>query len=221
MDWGQISGGAIMETMADYDIIKEIQSGNRGAFNLIVKKYDRPLLRIVTKYVRDPELAKDILQEAFFKTYQSLSNFEFRCSFKNWIYKITLNTARNKMRSFRNTENIDDVVIAEACMIESDLLHEEVLARLKSLVESLPEKQRQTLELRVFGDLSFKEVAVEMGCPYDTAKANYRHAMLKLREWLGENQPVVMMRSSGGKVASKSPSENAPPMGRLILADAI
>jgi RNA polymerase sigma-70 factor (ECF subfamily) len=191
-----------MVTMADYDIIKEIQNGNRAAFNLIVKKYDRALLRVVTKYVRDPELAKDILQESFFKTYQSLEHFEFRCSFKNWIYKITLNTARNKLRSFKITENIDDVVISDVCRIESDLLQGEVLERLKLLVETLPEKQRQTLELRVFRDLSFKEVAHEMGCPYDTAKANYRHAMLKLREWLGENQSVATMtvRETSGEV---------------------
>lgn len=170
--------------MTDYDIVKEIQNGNRAAFAKLVKKYDKPLLRVVTRYVRDTELAKDVLQEAFFKTYQSLEHFEFRCSFKNWIYKIALNTARNKLRSFKLTENIEDVVLIELCHIESDMMQDEVMLRLRELVQLLPEKQRLTLELRVFRDLSFKEVATMMDCPYDTAKANYRHAMLKLKTWL-------------------------------------
>lgn len=175
-----------MKTLSDYEVVKEIQNGNHAAFSLIVKKYDRALMRLVTRYVRDTELAEDVLQETFLKTYQSLSHFEFRCSFKNWIYKIALNTARNKIRSFKLTENIEDVVIVEVCRIEQDLMKDELMIRLKDLVGELPEKQRQTLELRVFKDLSFKEVAELMQCPYDTAKANYRHAMLKLKERLGE-----------------------------------
>jgi RNA polymerase sigma-70 factor, ECF subfamily len=171
-----------MSSNSDYELVCEIKKGNRGAFTELVKKYERPLLRLVMKFIRDEELARDVLQEAFLKTYMSLAQFENRCSFKNWLYKIALNTARNKLRALRETENIEDVVILEVCLIESHLVHQELMQELKTFVDSLPEKQRKTLELRVFQDLSFKEVSVIMDCPYDTAKANYRHAMLKIKE---------------------------------------
>lgn len=171
-----------MISVLDTDLVQEIKAGNPKAYTALVKKYERPLLRLVMKFVKDEELARDILQEAFLKTYMSLAQFENRCSFKNWLYKIALNTARNKLRSLRETENIDDVVILEMCFIENNMVHQELLEELKAFVETLPEKQKRTLELRVFHDMSFKEVSHLMDCPYDTAKANYRHALLKIKE---------------------------------------
>lgn len=171
-----------MGDLQDFDMVRAIQLGNIQLFSNIVKKYDKALLRVVGRYIRDRGLVEDVVQEAFFKAFQHLGKFEFRCSFKNWLYKIAINTARNKLRTLKVTENIDDIVIVELCQIEGNMIVEEVKVLLRSLIDQLPEKQKQTLELRVFQDLSFKEVAQLMNCPYDTAKANYRHAMLKLKE---------------------------------------
>lgn len=171
-----------MISVQDKDLVYEIQKGNRSAYAVLVKRYEKLLLRLLLRFVKDEELARDIMQEAFLKTYMSLPQFEFKCSFKNWLYKIALNTARNKLRAQRTTENIDDVTILAACVIETHMVRDEMLQQLRDFVELLPEKQKRTLELRVFQDLSFKEVSSIMNCPYDTAKANYRHAMLKLKE---------------------------------------
>jgi len=171
-----------MGDLQDFDVVRAIQQGQTELFSNIVKKYDKALLRLVSRHIRDRELVKDVVQEAFFKAYQHVGRFEFRCSFKNWLYKIAINTARNKLRAMREMENIDEVVIVEICQLEGRLMYDELKDALRALVDGLPEKQRQTLELRVFQDMSFKEVAELMDCPYDTAKANYRHAMLKLKE---------------------------------------
>lgn len=171
-----------MISVLDTDLVLEVQKGNRAAYTGLVQRHEKQLFRLLIRFVRDEELARDIMQEAFLKTYMSLGQFEFRCSFKNWLYKIALNTARNKIRAQREMENIEDVVILEICLIEKNMVHQELIQELREFVETLPEKQRKTLELRVFQDLSFKEVSTLMNCPYDTAKANYRHAMLKLKE---------------------------------------
>ena len=168
---------------ADRDLVIEVKKGNRHAFTMLVKKYERPLLRLLLKFVKEEELARDILQEALLKTYMSLAQFENRCSFKNWLYKIALNTARNKLRALRESENIDDVVIFDVCVIEHNMEHQETMEMVRRFVDRLPEKQKKTLELRVFQDLSFKEVSEIMDCPYDTAKANYRHALMKIKEY--------------------------------------
>ncbi|MBY0385269.1 sigma-70 family RNA polymerase sigma factor [bacterium] len=171
-----------MFSAQDTDLVYEVQNGNRTAYTKLVKKYEKLLFRLIVRFVKDEELARDVMQEAFLKTYMSLARFEHKCSFKNWLYKIALNTARNKLRSLRESENIEDVVILDVCLIEANMLRQEILEKLRSVVDTLPEKQKQALELRVYQDLSFKEVSVLMNCPYDTAKANYRHAMLKLKE---------------------------------------
>lgn len=168
--------------MEDAYIIREILSGNRKMFTEIVKKYELPLLRLVSKYVKDVELARDIVQESFFKIYKSLDRYQGRCSFKNWVYKVTLNTAHNKMRSRRIHENIDNTVISIASEVETNLMSKEVRRMLTEVVDALPERQRESVRLRVFQDMSFKQVADVMNCPYDTAKANYRHAMIKIKD---------------------------------------
>jgi len=169
--------------LQDEDVVRLIQQGEIKLFTDLVKKYDKALLRLAIRHVRDQELAKDIVQEAFFKAYQHINSFEFRCSFKNWLYKIAVNTTRNKIRSLREMESIEELVIVEFCQVEGKLMYDELKDVLVTLINRLPEKQKKTLELRVFQDMSFKEVASLMNCPYDTAKANYRHAMLKLKEY--------------------------------------
>lgn len=179
-----------MKDVDDCVVVERVLSGDDKAFSIIVKKYEAQLIGVVTKYVHDLELAKDVVQEGFFKTYMSLSKYEGRCSFKNWLYKITLNTARNKIRSLKRHENLENKIFAEDCEIEENLIHDEIVQKLRELVQLLPEKQQQSLELRVFEDMSFKQVANVMDCPYDTAKANYRHAMLKIKDMFKQYELV-------------------------------
>ena len=69
-------------------------------------------------------------------------------------------------------------------------MHDDVRGIIRQEVMLLPAKQQMALSLRIFDDLSFKEIAAIMKCPYDTAKANYRHALMKLRNRFKENQSL-------------------------------
>ncbi len=178
-----------MKNLMDDDVmVARILNGEKIIFKHVVAKYERSLARVVSRYFRDNETVRDVLQESFLKAYLHLDSFEGRCSFKNWLFRITVNTAKNKLRSMKATENIEDTEILVPCLTESEIFHDELIAHLKFVVEKLPVKQKQTIELRVFEDLSFKEVAEIMDCPYDTAKANYRHAVLKIREYFSKRQ---------------------------------
>lgn len=133
--------------------------------------------------MKDLGSAEDVVQESFIKAYEKLSTFEGRSSFKSWIYQITVNTARNKLRENRHDmTDIDNVHLAVDAVAESTLVHGAVADILQMEVEKLPERQKTALVLRVYEDLSFHEIAEIMECPYDTAKANYRHALMKLRQ---------------------------------------
>ncbi len=175
--------------MMDDDVmVARILNGEKVLFKHIVAKYERPLARVIGRYFKDSETARDVLQESFLKAYLHLHTFEGRCSFKNWLFRVSVNTAKNKLRTIRATENIDDNEIAVPSIADTTIFHDELLDFLRVAVEQLPLKQKQTIELRVFDELSFKEVAAIMDCPYDTAKANYRHAVLKIRDYFSKQE---------------------------------
>lgn len=174
---------------ADLELVDEVKAGEGKAFTELVKRHQTALLRVCSRMTRDNELAEDIVQESFVKAYRKIGLFEGRSSFKSWLFQIAINTARNKLRSQRfELVNIDDVNMATNESVEASLIHLDVKAILRTEVEKLPEKQRRALELRIYEDLSFNEIAQIMECPYDTAKANYRHGVLKIKSALENNE---------------------------------
>lgn len=178
----QIFRGGKLEALSDFELVRKINDGYVDAFAVLVKRYERPLQLLSIRYVRDSQIAEDIVQESFLKAYEKLSTFQFRSAFKSWLYRIVINTAKNVLRSSRATVDINDVQIKIENQCENHLIDKQLMTQVVAAIEVLPEKQQQALKLRVFDDLSFKAVAEEMDCPYDTAKANYRHGLIKLRE---------------------------------------
>jgi RNA polymerase sigma-70 factor (ECF subfamily) len=178
---------------ADLELVEKAKNGNRAAFSELVTRHQRLLLRLALRMTRDLEMAEDIVQEAFIKAYQNIGRFEGRASFRSWIYQITVNTAKNKLRSRKDESvDIDNVNLAIPSGAEWVLMEEDVKEVIQNEIDQLPDRQRTALSLRIFEDMSFKEIAQIMNCPYDTAKANYRHALMKLRHRLEENS---MLRS--------------------------
>lgn len=169
--------------LTDIELVEQVKAGDRKSFSELVKRHQKALLRMSLRFVKDMDVAEDVVQESFIKCYEKLHSFEGRSSFKSWLFQITVNTARNKLRETRhNTTDIEDVNLAVGAIAESAMVGNVVSDMLAQEVEKLPFKQKTALVLRVYEDLSFKEIADIMECPYDTAKANYRHALLKLKE---------------------------------------
>lgn len=170
---------------SDVELVFEVKQGNKNAFSELVQRHQRGLLRLTLRYTREQALAEDIVQDSFIKAYRKIDLFEGRSSFKSWLYQIAMNTAKNRFRERQmNQVNIDDLRMGVEPGAEVELIRSDMKTRLRAEVEKLPDKQRTALSLRIFEDLSFKEIAEIMDCPYDTAKANYRHALLKLRDRL-------------------------------------
>lgn len=174
-----------MIEISDNDVIQMVRNGDRKAFSLLVRRHQRSLLRLSVRFVKDMDVAEDVVQESFIKAYERLASFEARSTFRSWLFQIAINTAKNKLRSRRDeTSDIDSVPLAVAARAETGLLHNAVATLIQKHVDELPFKQKTALTLRIYEDLSFKEIAEIMDCPYDTAKANYRHALMRLREEL-------------------------------------
>jgi RNA polymerase sigma-70 factor (ECF subfamily) len=171
------------QSKSDEDLVAEIRLGFKSSFSELVKRHQKGLMRMSLRFVKDMDIAQDVVQEAFIKSYEKLNSFEGRSSFKSWLYQIAVNTARNKLRDNKhNTTDVEEVHLAVSAVAETTLVHTAVSEVLQTEVDKLPFRQKTALVLRIYEDLSFKEIADIMECPYDTAKANYRHALMKLKE---------------------------------------
>jgi RNA polymerase sigma-70 factor (ECF subfamily) len=174
---------------SDLELVEDVKLGDRKAFSELVLRHQRPLLRLTMRFLKDQMLAEDVVQESFIKAYEKINLFEGRSSFKSWLFQIAVNTAKNRLRSMPLEQvNIDDVHLGVDPGAESHMVRGDLTRILRAEVDLLPERQRMALNLRIFEDLSFKEIAEIMGCPYDTAKANYRHGLMRLKERLEELQ---------------------------------
>ena len=83
------------DRQADNALVERVQRGDRRAFDLLVLKYQHKLMKLITRYVRDPSEAQDVAQEAFIKAYRALPRFRGDSAFYTWLYRIAINTAKN------------------------------------------------------------------------------------------------------------------------------
>lgn len=172
----------------DLELIQDVKNGIKSAFETLVLRHEKFLMKVVVRMTRDLDAAEDIVQETFIKAFRRLHLFEGRSSLRSWLYQIALNTTRNRFRKLnRETLGTDGLDVAVDGIAETQMMAVDVRSVIQAEVDKLPERQRTALNLRIFEDLSFKEIADIMQCPYDTAKANYRHALLKLKSKLEGN----------------------------------
>jgi len=165
---------------ADNEVIARVLGGDVSTFSIIVKKYRQPLFRLGLKLIGNLSQVEDILQDTFIKAYKNLDRFEKRSSFKSWLYQIFMNTLRNALRGMSFIP-IDKIQISMDFDGDKFLHHHQVAKLLQEAIQGLPPKQKMAVGLRIYEDLSFDEIAIIMNSPYDTAKANFRHGLLKLK----------------------------------------
>jgi RNA polymerase sigma-70 factor (ECF subfamily) len=172
----------------DLQLLDRFSSGDREAFNELVRKYQKPLYAMLYRMVSNHEDAADILQKTFVKAFTGAGGFERRSTFKTWLYQIAINLAKNlyRDRSRFPQVSLDDVVIRRNPRTLETLMHQQARDRLRQAYGELPEKQRITVMLRVQEEKSFEEIARIMQCSVGTAKANYHHGVQKLKTRLQE-----------------------------------
>jgi RNA polymerase sigma-70 factor (ECF subfamily) len=172
------------EREADLLLVERVQSGDQQAFGLLVSKYQRKLLRLVMRMVRDPAEAEDVTQEAFIKAYRALPNFRGESAFYTWLYRIGVNTAKNwlvahgrRMPTVSEIGNEDGEGIEDSVLLRSDetpdrvLLSKQIGETVNAAMDALPEDLRTAISLREIEGLSYEEIAQVMDCPIGTVRS--------------------------------------------------
>jgi RNA polymerase sigma-70 factor (ECF subfamily) len=177
-------GDAVSERDVDADLVARVQQGDKKAFDLLVLKYQRKIMRLVSRMVRDQAEIEDVTQEAFIKAYRALPQFRGESAFYTWLYRIAINTARNWLASnqrrpsspsefqnedgetFNETDNLTDNNNPE-----SELASREIAETVNATIESLPEDLRTAIVLREIEGMSYEDIAQTMNCPIGTVRS--------------------------------------------------
>jgi RNA polymerase sigma-70 factor (ECF subfamily) len=170
----------------DREAVLACQRGVREAFDRLVERYQRDIYRLCYRYVNDPQDADDMAQEVFLKAYKAIGRFRGDSSFSTWLYRIAVNTCLNFRSSRRpDGEALSDSLRDARAGVLDTLVEDEQARRVREAVTRLPEKQRATLILKVYHELTHEEVAGIVGASVGTVKANLFHALGNLRKMLG------------------------------------
>ena len=165
----------------DLSLVRRVKKGDYQAFDLLVLKYQSRVIATAFKYVKERQLAEDIAQEAFIKSYKSIDSFREESSFYTWVYRITVNTAKNYLVSSKRKNEVmvsdlseNDSFYPEKINLDSP---QEILkaSELRDLIlealSSLGEETRTALSLREFDGLSYEQIAEIVKCPVGTVRS--------------------------------------------------
>lgn len=171
------------DSYTDKELVQRVQQGDKKSFDLLVLKYQNRIIKLVSRYVREPGDAQDIAQEAFIKAYRALPNFRGDSAFYTWLYRIAINTAKNHVVALSRRpaearlENADgeqmDVEDLQKDIEtpENLLLANEIKQTILDAMDKLPEDLRVALTLREVEGLSYDEIAETMDCPIGTVRS--------------------------------------------------
>lgn len=168
----------------DQLLVERVQKGDKAAFELLVTKYQRKIVRLISRLVRDPAEVEDVAQEAFIKAYRAIPQFRGESAFYTWLYRIAINSAKNYLasqgrRAPTSTESDAEEAetFAEADLLrdintpESVLMSKQIAQTVNAAMAGLPEELRQAISLREIEGLSYEEIAELMGCPIGTVRS--------------------------------------------------
>ncbi len=172
---------------SDSALVSACQRGDREAFDRLVERYQREIYRLCYRYVNQHEDANDLAQEAFLKAWRAIGRFRGESAFSTWLYRIAVNACLNHRAARRPaTQELPDNLPDPERGAEARAVRRDEARRVREAVSRLPQKQRATLILKVYQELTHEQVAEVLGSSVGTVKSNLFHALGNLRRLLAE-----------------------------------
>jgi RNA polymerase sigma-70 factor (ECF subfamily) len=179
-------------TADELELIRQAKKGDRQAFAILVRHYQRRLVGVALAFVRNPDDAAELAQEAFVRAFQNLRQFESRSSFSTWLYRIVANLAIDfRRRQSRHVVLHGDEAESEMSRLAgsgdtafSATFSGELRGRLRMALDELTPEHRAVILLREVEGLSYEEISEALGCPRGTVMSRLHYARMRLREQL-------------------------------------
>ena len=183
----------------DTELILKAQQGDFSSFEQLVFRYDKEVLTIAARFVRNSDDAKDIYQEVFLRVYQGLRRFKMQSEFATWLYRITTNVclthrSRRKKQAHVSLDDEHDenegephpshVAVSEDPLPDQHAMDEEISTYVREALEFLSPQQKMVFTLKHYQGLKLREIAEAMQCTEGTVKKHLFTATQRMRERL-------------------------------------
>lgn len=188
-------------TIDDASLVNSYISGNEAALEILIKRHQSRIFGFIYSKVGDRDLADDIFQDTFIKVIRTLKSnaYNEEGKFLPWVMRIAHNLIvdhfrhNKKMPLYRETEefSIFSVMTDDSLTIENKLISNQVTKDLRQLVEELPADQKEVLMMRLYQDMSFKEISEATGVSINTALGRMRYAVINLRKVIDKHQIIL------------------------------
>lgn len=183
---------------SDYELVQEFMEGSQAGIEILIRRHKNRVFTYIMLMVKNEQLAEDLFQDTFIKVIHSLKTGKYKDNgrFLSWVIRIAHNLVIDhfrKEKQMKVVSNEDAVIdlfnnrkLAEK-NVEENIIFDQVCSDVRSLIEMLPEDQKEVILLRHYGDLSFKEIADLTGVSINTALGRMRYALINLRKIIQKN----------------------------------
>ena len=183
---GPAAAGSSRVREEDRAAVEACRGGDREAFDRLVERYQREVYRLCYRYLNNHEDANDAAQDAFLRAYRAIGSFRGDSAFSTWLYRIAVNACLNHRALKRPpTQELPETLVDPRPGAHAEAERDDAAQRVRAAVSQLPDRQRATLILKIYHDLTHEEVAEILGSSVGTVKANLFHAVANLRRRMG------------------------------------
>lgn len=187
--------------LPDAVLVSKYIAGDESALSLLIDRHQSKIFGFIYSKIGDRDTTDDIFQDTFIKVIKTLksNNYNEEGKFLPWVMRIAHNLVidhfrkSKKMPLFRETEefSIFSIMSDQSLSMENQLITEQVELDLKRLIDELPSDQREVVLMRMYQDLSFKEIAELTGVSINTALGRMRYALLNMRKLIDKHQIIL------------------------------
>ena len=191
----------LSQQLNDAQLITDYLQGDEHALEMLIEKYQQRIFNFIFSKIHDRDLTEDIFQETFFKVIRTLKNgvYNEEGKFLPWVMRIAHNLVidhfrkSNRLPRYETNDDFDifQFIGNSEISAEDALIDEQIFQDLQRLILELPEDQREVLLMRVYKDMSFKEIAENTGVSINTALGRMRYAVINLRKLIEAHQIVL------------------------------
>jgi RNA polymerase sigma-70 factor (ECF subfamily) len=181
-----------LKDLDERELVDACRVGRAGAFDLIVERHRRAVYLLCYRFVGSHEDASDLSQDVFLRAFRGLRSFRGQSTLATWLYRIGVNVCLNRVGAKDTLRKLTEPIETQQFVdvraeLPSDLmLKNERSARVRAAIAQLPRKQRATLILRTYHEMSHQEIADVLGSSVGAVKANFFHALGNLKKLLAE-----------------------------------
>jgi RNA polymerase sigma-70 factor (ECF subfamily) len=182
-------------------LVKKYVDGNELALSTLIKRHESKIYGFIYLKIADRDISNDIFQDTFIKVIKTLksNSYNEEGKFLPWVMRISHNLIvdhfrkTKKMPMYRETEefSIFSIMSDDSLTIENKMIFDQVEVDLKKIIEELPEDQKEVLVMRMYQDMSFKEISELTGVSINTALGRMRYALMNLRKIIDKHQIIL------------------------------